>query len=668
MAEEKNQKTKSDFEWYQEFQKQFPIEQLQDMRLETYTNNKDETGFTWWLLNHFGGMGDRYNNKKFFGVYHPSKNPERTDFLNKYGKTLNEAFSDIKSRIYKTAELAQDFAINHRTEALQEIEKIKKLPPNYKWKIAFLYSNQVLIDWYNPDLLLKFVKTLKPQAQLSAQSKTFELQLKLIEIREKLYNGDKEKFNEDLLSIYNEINNNEDKTMTDTNNNASVLAKNLAKLLKNTKNIILHGAPGTGKTYLAKQIAQQMIFGDVKQKLSDEEKKTFNEQVELVQFHPSYDYTDFVEGIRPTPDGKFKLEDGIFKKFCEKALKNYLDCRKDGKILQEENDIKDLFSLLYDKIVNGETTEIKLREGAMDIVGINGKGTAIYLKTKNSNSDLKYTISLNRLTKLAERFKNLKEVDDIQNIYEAVTNAIKGCHSSGYWGALKTIYEIKESKNNTSLHSDEKADKKIEEKKFIFIIDEINRGELSKIFGELFFAIDPNYRGIEGKIRTQYANMQDTDDMQDEQNLFDTALGIDDSEEKNKGSFGNFFVPENVYIIGTMNDIDRSVESMDFAMRRRFTFKEIKAENNTEMLNQLGDKAEEARTRMQSLNNAIKDFPGLSSAYHIGAAYFLKLKDLDNNFNKLWEYHLEPLLREYLRGQGDVDKKIEELHKAYESK
>ena len=87
-------------------------------------------------------------------------------------------------------------------------------------------------------------------------------------------------------------------------------------------------------------------------------------------------------------------------------------------------------------------------------------------------------------------------------------------------------------------------------KKFIFVIDEINRGEISKIFGELFFSIDPGYRGEKGRIKTQYQNL------------------VDDKDVFAKG----FYIPENVYIIGTMNDIDRSVESMDFAMRRRFAF------------------------------------------------------------------------------------------------
>ena len=154
-------------------------------------------------------------------------------------------------------------------------------------------------------------------------------------------------------------------------------------------------------------------------------------------------------------------------------------------------------------------------------------------------------------------------------------------------------------------------------------------------------------------IRTQYANMVTGP------NVFDEALKSED--------FGHFFVPDNVYIIGTMNDIDRSVETMDFALRRRFTFKEVTAEERVEMLDGL-DNSQDVKDRMQRLNNAISATDGLSSAYHIGGAYFLKLKELDGNFENLWKYHLEPLLREYLRGHEDAEGKLAGLKNAYDGK
>ena len=171
---------------------------------------------------------------------------------------------------------------------------------------------------------------------------------------------------------------------------------------------------------------------------------------------------------------------------------------------------------------------------------------------------------------------------------------------------------------------------------------------MSKILGELFFSIDPGYRGKKGRIQTQYQNLVNVN------NIF----------------YEGFYVPENVYIIGTMNDIDRNVESMDFAFRRRFTFKEITAtDTQQDILSGLDDSIrEEAINRMNSLNDAILNIEGLSSAYHIGGAYFLKLKDLNNDFAQLWNYHLKGLLREYLRGMEDVETNIKKLEEAYNLK
>lgn len=160
------------------------------------------------------------------------------------------------------------------------------------------------------------------------------------------------------------------------------------------------------------------------------------------------------------------------------------------------------------------------------------------------------------------------------------------------------------------------------------IIDEINRGEVSKIFGELFYAIDPGYRGKTGVlVQTQYQNL------------------VPESDVFAKG----FYVPENVYILATMNDIDRSVESMDFAMRRRFTWQEVTPADTQEMLDSLNC-ADKAKDVMNRLNQVIADTDGLGAAYMIGPSYFLKLKENGGDFDKLWTMNIEPLLKEYLRG------------------
>lgn len=179
------------------------------------------------------------------------------------------------------------------------------------------------------------------------------------------------------------------------------------------------------------------------------------------------------------------------------------------------------------------------------------------------------------------------------------------------------------------------------DKNFVFIIDEINRGEISKIFGELFFSIDPGYRGEKGSVSTQYANLHKTDD--------------------------KFYIPENVYIIGTMNDIDRSVDTFDFAMRRRFRFVEVTAESQLYILDEeLGEHAEEAKNRLRSLNAAIENVQELNSHYHIGPSYFRNLKELDYDYELLWSDYLKPLLEDYVRGSYEESETLETLKKAFD--
>lgn len=296
--------------------------------------------------------------------------------------------------------------------------------------------------------------------------------------------------------------------------------KELSKLLENNHNLILTGAPGTGKTYMTESIAKS-IMGLQEKDVVPEKQYCF------VQFHPSYDYTDFVEGLRPIKSNGtvvFERTDGIFKEFCAKAA------------------------------------------------------------------------------------------NDANNNY-------------------------------------------------VFVIDEINRGEISKIFGELFFSIDPGYREGSRKMKTQYHNL-----IVNDRNLAENYPFKD-----------GFFVPKNVFIIGTMNDIDRSVESMDFAFRRRFSFAEVTASESESMIysQQWGnDLINEAISRMQHLNEAIVDpkVGNLTPQFQIGGAYFLKIKkyydstkDVSQAAEQLWNYHLKGTLYEYFRGEPDAEIKMKQLKVAYDS-
>lgn len=411
-----------------------------------------------------------------------------------------------------------------------------------------------------------------------------------------------------------------------------------SRMLIESKNIIFRGAPGTGKSYLAKQIATDIIsegYFDKYESLNDEQKK----QVEFVQFHPSYDYSDFVEGLRPkiNDDGSmgFELKDGIFKSFVSRARRNYENSQKSKEIVEKETSVQDSMKNFFDNIELGIDEFKTLTGNSFYISSIDDN--FIHITIPGNDVVNKLVLSVGEIKQMLESGLIFNRVKDITNFFN------KQFASQAYSYEFVILKAIQSNKIRTRQSSVETEPLK----KYIFIIDEINRGEISKIFGELFYSIDPGYRGKSGEIATQYSNLQ---------------LG----NEK-------FYIPENLYIIGTMNDIDRSVDSFDFAMRRRFRFIEIKADATSGMLdglksNRLDDAAnellpEEAINRMTALNEAILEVEDLNENYQIGASYFLKLKNL--TFDELWTDCLRPLLQEYVQGLYDEEGKMKKFATAY---
>ena len=404
-----------------------------------------------------------------------------------------------------------------------------------------------------------------------------------------------------------------------------------SSMLIESKNLIFRGAPGTGKSYLAKEIAADIIsdgYFDDYTLLSDEQKR----QVEFVQFHPSYDYSDFVEGLRPriNDDGTmgFELQDGIFKKFVARARKNYEDSQKSRETIEKELSVQESLAEFFTSIELGVDTFKTINGNEFTIASVDD--VHIYISIPGNATANKLTLNLDEIRRMLESGQKFDKIKDVTTFF-GKTFATQG-HSYDF-----AIYKAIRAKKGAA--SKAKA-KQAELKKYIFIIDEINRGEISKIFGELFFAIDPGYRGKAGEISTQYANLHA------------------DPDEK-------FYIPENVYIIGTMNDIDRSVDSFDFAMRRRFRFVELRADERLEMLALLEDEDLEAEAirRMAALNNEIANVEDLNENYQIGASYFLKLKTL--TFDQLWTDYLQPLLQEYVQGMYDEEGLMSRFAKAY---
>lgn len=412
-----------------------------------------------------------------------------------------------------------------------------------------------------------------------------------------------------------------------------------SKILLQSKNLIFRGAPGTGKSYLAREIATYIVSKGKTIKyddLSADQKK----QIEFVQFHPNYDYTDFVEGLRPkiNDDGTmgFELKDGVFKRFVTRARKNLENSKKSDETIKKEVGVQQSISAFFSDVKFGLDKFKTITGNEFTITNVDDDH--IYISIPGNATINKLTLNLDEIRKM------LMASDHKFNKVKDITNFFGKSFAVQAYSYDFAIYNEIKAKKNTNLKISATSE---EEKKYVFIIDEINRGEISKIFGELFFAIDPGYRGKSGEISTQYSNLHS------------------DPDEK-------FFIPENVYIIGTMNDIDRSVDSFDFAMRRRFRFIELKAsdkERIKEILSDLQDKEliDRAINKMNALNKEISNVDDLNDNYQIGAAYFLKLSSVDNDFSRLWTDYLLPLLQEYVQGMYDENEIIDRFKKAYKN-
>lgn len=384
------------------------------------------------------------------------------------------------------------------------------------------------------------------------------------------------------------------------------------ELLKSNKNLILTGAPGTGKTHLAKEIAKRLIVGRTSISAPSDD---FESKI--------YKYIKF--GTKVNSSGGKKM---------------YEVSKIEGNKVYVSGDTINGYDITFNEIESAYKR--RLWEGGQ----------------KNGHDP--YSAALAKV--IFEKESNHLEIKDFQDNEETLkSDHIEFVQFHPSYDYTDFVEGLKPTPPDTNgnigfkrvdgtFKAFCKRAIKSQEKTFVFIIDEINRGEISKIFGELFFSIDPGYRGEAGRVQTQYQNL---------------------ISDKSDPFYEGFYVPENVYIIGTMNDIDRSVESMDFAMRRRFTWQEIKANENTGMLEELGSMKVEVMQKMQRLNAKIEEIEGLNSSYHIGGAYFCKLShylelyDKQEAYTRLWENHLQSLLFEYLRGMANAKENLERLRTVY---
>lgn len=645
-----------------------------------------------------------------------------------FKKVFKYLLSEIKPKDIIIAKYSSDFYIC-------------EIPKNYTFYYNKDLSNEYKqglfpVNWIPcPEEIKKGIGEIKPNFYIKHYNDTNDKIKNLWDTNKKNYNNEVHNKETDEILSSEPKRKNESFKLYINGINIKIIEEKADLLQKNVKNLVLTGAPGTGKTHLARQIAEKIVKGNLtnlfNEKSESTNTNTINEIIDkwniykekiikktltIDEYSIAKDQDNLAYFIKYGSDiyssqhtGKYS-DWGIFKDEDSK----YINLK--GEIIQEK-DAQDTFTKIkniLEKIFSKTSAKDMLQE-IQDITNddnplINNWAclrkmvvlcfpkefvpivTDDKLMPPLNLLELSYSKDdfLNNNTQLVKYLKdNIKKdinendiitwqrvlLDD--NTKEKIESFIRTVqfHPSydytDFVEGLRPCYvkakndkpdqdskqEIGfELKKGTFLDFCEKAEKD-KANKYVFIIDEINRGEISKIFGEIFAAIEPGYRGnTKQKFQTQYANMHN-----------------DSNEFKESPFKDGFYVPDNLYIIGTMNDIDRSVESFDFALRRRFTWMEITAESQAIVMwtaNELlsrGFDLDKLQNRMNNLNKKIEEIPGLSKDYHIGPAYFSKLKDYpkDEAYDKLWKNHLEPLLKEYLRGMENIDTNIRSLKEAY---
>ncbi|WP_462265708.1 McrB family protein [Mucilaginibacter sp.] len=344
-------------------------------------------------------------------------------------------------------------------------------------------------------------------------------------------------------------------------------------------NQILFGPPGTGKTYHTMNKSLEIVGVDTsafdRKSIKDEfEKRALDGQIMFTTFHQSMSYEDFIEGIKPNVDSdesesiKYRIEDGILKRLSRRAVTEFYK-EEISKKKKGNNSVDRL--QLYDEAWNSLVKDVQasldnakplellsLSSKPLDVIKITQQGNLV-IRPRGENAE-EYTVSYPRTQKLFEAYSDLSQVKNIDKEFRRV---VGGLNSTAYWCVLNYLnHKVSEASASSTVEVDVdhlnealvkfdnqivKANKTASIKRFVLIIDEINRGNVSKVFGELITLVEKDKR-------------------LGEQEALEVTLPY--SKER-------FGVPVNLYIIGTMNTADRSVEALDTALRRRFSFEEM---------------------------------------------------------------------------------------------
>ena len=385
-------------------------------------------------------------------------------------------------------------------------------------------------------------------------------------------------------------------------------SKPFAMFSNSPLNQILFGPPGTGKTYAtinkALSIVEKVPEVDLKKEKRSNLKDRFDNllindwenplgQIAFITFHQSTTYEDFIEGIKPVVTSKKKVIydtlPGVFKNMCTIAKENWLDANSDN---QDELSFEEAFNYLKDDWEENQSMKFPMKTEGKDYTIIGFTKSSIQFKKASGSID--HTLSISTLRDYFYERRKVRSTG--VGIY--------------YPGLLKKLKSYQPTEF-----------KKKEEKSFVLVIDEINRGNVSQIFGELITLIEEDKR-----------------------------LGQNESLEVtlpySKESFG---VPPNLYIIGTMNTADRSVEALDTALRRRFAFEEMPPDYSLKQLDYTVYNYK-ANDILKTINNRIEKL--LDKDYSIGHSYFILEKgknEAEGLLNTLYK-NIIPLLQEYFFG------------------
>lgn len=421
--------------------------------------------------------------------------------------------------------------------------------------------------------------------------------------------------------------------------------------MQHSLNQILFGPPGTGKTYNSINRALAIIDGEIPENREQATKRfrelVKNGQIVFTTFHQSMSYEDFIEGIKPVePENEgdsisYKVIDGIFKQLAINAEFEYYKASE----LNDQNKNKivlfdDYWNRLISDIESNNLTKVKTLSGKiLKIQTVTGQGNVV-VKPEQENA-LEYIVSYNRTKKLFDAFSDLSNVRNIDKEFRLV---IGGSNSTAYWGILNHLKNYEITPNLFTFQSTELVEKEYtyEQKKellqgwngstspkskikdYILIIDEINRGNVAQIFGELITLLEEDKR----LGRTE-------------------ELRVTLPYSKQKG----FGVPSNLYIIGTMNTADRSVEALDTALRRRFTFIEMPPQYDLPELENEIIEGITLEVVMKTINARIEKL--LDKDHLIGHSYFLSVENMAD-LKKVFRQNIIPLLQEYF--YGDIAK------------